>query len=126
MSLSNRSPDEAKSHRQHLPWQGPVDLGTSQNTAGIAQPDCPLLFCNIDNSLGIFSVILSIMHGTDVIIPEIPIFSQLFTPKILWELMLFGVSCLGMPAVTSDIGSCPNSVLIGLEQFTPICVNLLC
>lgn len=36
--LSNESPDEAKAHGDRLPWQGPVDFNTPQNTAGPPQP----------------------------------------------------------------------------------------
>lgn len=73
--LSNGSTGEAKAHRDSHTWQGPVDFRTGPNTAGSMQPACYLLSHNIDDSLGTFSVILSIMHETEVIIPGNPILS---------------------------------------------------
>ena len=86
--LSSGSPDEAKAHGDSLTRQGPVDFRTVENTAGTTQLACSLLSPNIDDSLGGFSVILSIMHETDIIILRNIIFSLIFSPKILWELML--------------------------------------
>lgn len=54
-----------------LTQQGSGDFWTAQNTAGTTQPACSLFSCNIDASLDVFSVILSIMHGTDTIIPVV-------------------------------------------------------
>lgn len=58
------------------------------------QAACFLLSCNIDESLGNFTVTLSIIHGKDVIISRNPIFSLIFSLQIHWELMLlrFGVA----------------------------------
>ena len=53
------------------------------------RPGCCLLSCNIVDSFGGFDVILSVMHGTDVIIPEnLIFFSQIFSHTIRCELML--------------------------------------
>lgn len=96
-------------------------LGTARNTAGTMCPACSLLSHDIDDSLGSFSVIMSVTHGRDVIIPGNPIFSQMFSPKILWELLL--LRFLVIPAVIPDTGNCPNSALTGLEAIHPYFCN---
>lgn len=85
--LFNRSADLKKAHVGSLSWQGPEEFGTAQNT-GTWCPACSLLSGNIDDCLGLFNVILSIMHWTDMLIIGFCSFSWSSSPKILWELML--------------------------------------
>lgn len=80
--LSNRFPDEAKpmkkSHSSRINGQHRIHTET-------IQPAHSLFICNIDGSLGSFSVILSFMDGTDVIIPRKPIF--FFSNNFLWKFL---------------------------------------
>lgn len=102
--LSNGSPDEAKDHSDSLTRQGPVDFGIVQNTAeSMRQKHSPSLI--MVDSLGSFSVVLSIMHGTDMIIPGSPIFLKYLPLKSL------GTDASQVPTVTSDLRTCSNSVL---------------
>lgn len=64
--------------RDSLSQQEPVAFGTAQNTAGTMWPACSLLPCNTDDSFGSFSVILSIMNGTDMIISGNPFSLEYF------------------------------------------------
>lgn len=53
------------------------------------QPVHSLLSCNVDDILGVFSVLLLGVHEAGVTIPGTHI-SLKFSPKVLWELMLLG------------------------------------
>lgn len=85
-----------------------------------------LAYChNINDSFGGFSVILSIMRGTDMIIPGTPLFFLYYFPLKSLGAHASQVSCLAMPVVTLDPRSCSNSVLTGSEADRPISVNRL-
>lgn len=76
--LSNGSPDKAKAHGDSLTCK---DFRTEENTAGNARPECSPLSHKIYDALGCLSVIWSVMHGTDMIIPRNPrvfFFSNIF------------------------------------------------
>lgn len=67
------SPDETKAHGNGLTQD-------SAEYAGAAQPAYSLLSGNSDDSLGDFSVNLSIIHGTDMIILGDPFFPSHIFP----------------------------------------------
>lgn len=86
--------------RDSLSQHEPVAFGTAQNIAGTMQPACSLFSWNINDYLGSFSVILSIIHGTDMIVSGNQFYLAYFPQNSLGA----EVSCLGVPAVTSDPG----------------------
>lgn len=60
-------------------------LKTAQDTAGTMWPAHSLLSNNVDDSLGGFSVTLSLTSVTDVLIPRNPIFLKYFPPKFFGD-----------------------------------------
>lgn len=99
-----------------------VDFWTVQKTAGTIRPARSLLSCNIDDSLGGFSVILSIMQGRNVIIPGNPNFSsRISSPKILWELMLLRFLVWGCQLSLQTLGAVLAQCWQDQGQITPIC-----
>lgn len=86
--------------RDNLIWLEPVDFRTLQNTTVTEQPVQSLLSHNI----AVFSIFLSVIHGTDMIIPRNTIFSQIFSLKFFLVLCFSGF--LSGDAVTPDSGFC--------------------
>lgn len=72
--LPNGSSDEKKAQCGQSHSGRISDFRTVQNTARTTWPAVALLSHNIDDCLDGYNVILSVLHGTDVVFPGNPIF----------------------------------------------------
>lgn len=66
--------NEAKAHGDNLTWQGPEDFRTAQNTAGPHSLHALFSLVIVMILLMVLVSFLSVMHGTEMIIPGHPLF----------------------------------------------------